>query len=292
LAGLLVGRSLSAPLLGLADAAERMGSGDLATRAPAAGSAETALLAREFNRMAERLESSFGELAAERDALRRFIGDASHELRTPITALKTFNELLSEGAAEDRAARDEFLAESARQLARLERITHGLLDLSRLDGGVAALDVRAEPVTELLEDAACAYKRIAEERKVQLSLATCGPDLTVTCDRRRVESALSNLVDNALKHTPAGGTVELGAHNGHGAVTFWVCDTGDGIDAVDAPHVFERFYRGKNAASGDGAGLGLAIVRSVAQAHGGSAALESAPGQGTRFTITLPLVPS
>lgn len=290
-AGLLVGRSLSAPLLGLARAAERMGAGDLATRADASGSTETALLAREFNRMAERLESSFAQLAAERDALRRFIGDASHELRTPITALKTFNELLADGAGDDRATRDEFLAESGRQLARLERVTHELLDLSRLDAGVATLDVREEPVVELLEETAGAYKRLAAERNVRLSLVA-GPELTVRCDRRRIESALSNLVENALKHTPEGGAVEMGAHNGHGAITIWVRDTGSGIEAEDAPYVFERFYRGRNAASGDGAGLGLAIVRSVAQAHGGGAAVETALGQGSRFTLTLPASPN
>ena len=139
--GLLVSRGLSAPVRQLTEVAGRMSSGDLSTRAPVRGKDEIGRLAGQFNQMAERLEASFAELAAERDALRRFIADASHELRTPITALRNFNDLLQGAAADDPVARAEFLAESQVQLDRLEWITRNLLDLSRLDAGLVALDI-------------------------------------------------------------------------------------------------------------------------------------------------------
>ena len=142
IAGLLVSRSLAAPISDLTSAAGEMSAGDLSVRAPVRGQDEIGQLARQFNQMAARLETSFAELAAERDALRRFIADASHELRSPITALKSFNELLQGPAASDTSATGEFLAESAVQIARLEWITANLLNLSRLEAGLVDLDLR------------------------------------------------------------------------------------------------------------------------------------------------------
>ncbi len=135
-AGLLVGRSLTAPLLALAESATRMSSGDLAVRAPEGGLGEIGQLSYQFNRMAERLQASFTAISTERDALRRFIADASHEMRTPITALRNFIELMQGPAAADAPAQEEFLAESHQQVQRLEWITQNLLDLSRMDAGL------------------------------------------------------------------------------------------------------------------------------------------------------------
>ena len=309
LVGLVVSRGLTAPLHSLAIAARRMSSGDLSARAPVRGADETGQLARQFNRMAERLEASFGQLAAERDALRRFIADASHELRTPITALKTFNELLRGGADDNRAVRAEFLAESQAQLDRLARITEGLLDLSRLDAGLITLNLAEHTVGEVVEGALGAFRVIAQETGIALTVSLPDPALTMECDRARIELALANLVDNALKVTPAGGSVEVGAtalatdelagagqpaagpgSDGPGGgqmVRLWVRDNGPGIDPDDRPRIFERFYRGRTA-TGEGSGLGLAIVQSVAQAHGGRVAVESEAGAGSRFLIDLP----
>ncbi|MCU0521005.1 MAG: HAMP domain-containing histidine kinase [Anaerolineae bacterium] len=287
--GLWVSARLAAPVRTLTAVADRMTNGDLSARAPAGGRDETGQLSRQFNRMADQMQSSFVALGAERDALRRFVADASHELRTPITALRTFNELLQDGADLDATTRDGFLAESAAQIARLGWITGHLLDLTRLDGGLAALELTRCTAASLLEDAAVPFRIAARDKGLVLTIALPDPALGLVCDRARVVLAVSNLLDNAVKFTPPGGLVEAGTESNPESVSFWVRDTGPGIPAAEQAHVFDRFYRGSTASSqAEGSGLGLAIVRAVAEAHGGSVAVESAEGAGSCFRLTLP----
>lgn len=291
LAGLAVSQSLTTPLKTLADSATQMSGGNLSVRAPLRGAGEIKRLAGQFNTMAERLQASFDALSAERDALRRFIADASHELRTPITALSSFIELLQGPASEDPAAREEFLNESQAQVKRMEWITTHLLDLSRLDAGLVQLDLRPVAASDLLQSAASPFTLQAEEKGVALRVESPDPNLRVTCDPERMEIALSNLVENALKFTPRGGHISLGAQAGPGQVLLTVADDGQGIHPHDLPSIFERFYRGQAAHGSQppaGSGLGLAIVQSLVQAHGGRVMVESEPGKGSRFTITLP----
>lgn len=281
---LFIGRSLTAPINNLALAANRMSAGDLSARASVTTNDETGQLAQQFNQMADGLQASFAELAAERDTLRRFIADASHELRTPITALSTFNELLRNSAANDTDARSEFLSESQAQIDRLVWITRNLLDLSRLDSGVANLELADHDSGEIIQSSLSAFRQLARERDITLSAALPNPPLILRCDRARMEIALSNLIDNALKFSPAKGSIEIGATAADGGrIRMWVQDSGPGIDAADLPRIFERFYRGKNSAHGSG--LGLALVKSIVQAHGGKVSVESTPGKGSRFVI-------
>jgi len=291
--GLLVSQRLSAPLRALTAAAGQMSGGDLSARAPARGRGEMGQLARQFNHMAERLEASFAELSAERDTLRRFIADASHELRTPITALRNFAELLQGAAADDPETRAEFLAESQAQIERLGWITANLLDLSRLDAGLVSLDLDDCSASELIESAAGPFVPLAQERELALTTRLPDEPLAVRCDRTRIVLALSNLLDNAVKAVSPGGQVEIGAERDGHAIRLWVRDTGCGIDPADLPHLFERFYRGRGdrserQGSASGLGLGLAIVNSIAQAHGGRVHVESTVAAGSLFTIELP----
>lgn len=286
--GLFVGRSLTRPLSGLTTAAGRMSSGDLSARAPASGRDEIGQLAGQFNQMAERLEASFAGLAAERDALRRFIADASHQLRTPITALRNFNELLQGAAAGDPAARAEFLAESQAQITRLEWITRNLLSLSRLDAGLVTLDLARCDAGDVIESASAAFKALAQDKGIALSVNRPASPVDVRCDRAQIEMALSNLLDNALKFTPPGGRVDVGVDQAGETVRWWVQDTGPGVDPDDRPHLFERFYQGRASRASTGSGLGLAIVHSIVQAQRGRVTVESEPGSGSRFLIELP----
>ncbi|WP_322798223.1 HAMP domain-containing sensor histidine kinase [Thermoflexus sp.] len=288
LLGLMVSEALSRPIRRLARAAIRMGEGDLGVRAPESGPLELRHLAGELNRMAERLQATFNALARERDALRHFIADASHQLRTPLTALRTFLELLQGPAAEDPEARTAFLTESQAQVDRMAWITQNLLDLSRLEGGLIQLDLAPHPLADVIRAAAALFKEAAARKGLTLELELPEEPVEVVWDRWRVEMALSNLLDNAVKFTPSGGRITVGSRREGEKIRVWVEDTGPGIDPEDLPHVFERFYRGRNATA-EGSGLGLAIVRWIVEIHGGRVEVHSRPGQGSRFELTLPL---
>lgn len=288
LAGLLVSQSLSAPITELSGAVGEMSAGNLDARAPVRRRDEIGQLAHGFNEMAGRLQASFNALAAERDALRRFIADASHELRTPITALKSFNELLRGPAEADAAARQEFVEESAVQIQRLEWITANLLNLSRLEAGLVELDLRPCELGEIIEAATAPFRSAAQEKGITLGVQVADPPLVTRCDRARLEMALTNLLDNAVKFTPAGGEVTVGAERQGASVHLWVADNGPGIDPADLPHIFQRFYRARNA-DAPGSGLGLAIVQGIVVAHGGAVSVASQPGAGSRFVIELPV---
>jgi signal transduction histidine kinase len=286
LVGLVVGQGLTSPIRTLGTAARRMSGGDLSARAHVRGNDEIGELAVQFNEMAAQLQTSFAELAAERDALRSFIADASHELRTPITALKTFVELLQGPAANDPRAQAEFLAESQIQLERLNWITANLLDLSRLDAHLVDLNMDDHVAADLIHAAVSPFRTAFQERQIALHLELGEETVPIHCDRSRIELVLTNLIDNALKYTPNGGAVTIGAAVTETETHLWVADTGDGIAPEDLPHIFERFYRGRGSASQiEGSGLGLAIVESVINAHGGRITVESAPGEGSRFEV-------
>lgn len=284
--GIVMGSHLALPLHQLSDTADEMGRGNLAVRSQITSKDEIGTLASRFNQMAERLQASFTQLAKERDALRRFIADASHELRTPITALQNFNELLQGSAAEDPSAQAEFLSESQVQIERLGWITQNLLDLSRIDAGLVSLERSVCDVGELLQAAAAPFKSLMYEKGIQLLIELPDPAITVECDRARIELALSNLIDNAIKYSHLGSSVRIAASR-EGAHTYLsVADEGPGILPEDFPHIFERFYRGRNA-TGAGSGLGLSIVASIVQAHGGKVWAENLPGKGAKIIIEL-----
>lgn len=285
LLGFLMSRTLTAPLMALESATQQMEEGDLAVRAPESVG-EIGDLSLRFNRMAARLQATFADLAAERDALRRFIADASHELRTPLTALRQFIEILQGQAGGKPETRSEFLGESQRQLERLQWITGHLLDLSRLEGGVAALDISRHDLAGLLEEALAPFRSTASAKRIALRLSVQDGLDTICCDKASLMMALANLLDNALKFTPPGGVVELAATQSEHATLLSVADTGPGIQPADRERIFERFYRGELSEQVPGVGLGLAIVKSAVEAHRGNVRVES--NDGATFILEIP----
>lgn len=239
----------------------------------------------------QRLTVTINELLARLEELfttqRRFIADISHELRTPLTAMQGNLEVLARGAVNDRQLLDESLDDMRREVARLIRMVNDLLLLARSDSGV---EIRREPVeldTLLLE-----LHRELRPLAGRVTLRIGEEDQAVVIgDRDRIKQALLNLGVNALQHTPPGGVVTLSLTVRDGYAALCVADTGYGIASHDLPHIFERFYRADRSRSRNvgGAGLGLSIVRSVVEAHGGQVTVTSEPGQGSRFTILLPL---
>ena len=289
LLGFLMSRTLTAPLMALESATQQMEEGDLTVRAPETVG-EIGDLSRRFNRMAARLQATFADLAAERDALRRFIADASHELRTPLTALRQFIEILQGQAGGEPETRSEFLGESQRQLERLQWMTGHLLDLSRLEGGVAALDIAKHDLSDLLEEALSPFRSTAAAKQIELRLSVPDGLDSIWCDRASLGMALANLLDNALKFTQPGGFVELAATAEAHATLLTVSDNGPGIQPADQEQIFERFYRGEISEQLPGAGLGLAIVKSAVEAHGGTVNVENR--DGAIFAVELPTDPS
>jgi signal transduction histidine kinase len=290
-------RRFTKPLRRLTEAAQALAEGDLDRRVAAdrarTGGAEIAELSRQFNAMAEQVQESMEVIRRDRDASREFLADVSHELRTPLAALRTFNELLLEKAGNDVAARTEFLEASAQQIARLDWLAQNLLELSKLDSGLVRLDLRPDDLRTTILSAVEQAQLAAHRRGVSLTTQMPDAPLVIRHDPQRFGQVVNNLVGNALKFTPKGGSVLVSLAPQNRGARLQVTDTGVGIDAHELPHIFDRFYRGSraNEARGSGSGLGLAIVRSVVEMHGGRVMVESRVGTGSTFTVTLPADP-
>jgi len=276
-AGWAASRSVSRPVLALSAATARMAEGDLAARADTARRDELGQLARSFNQMAGRVEATV-------TALRRFVADAAHELHTPLTALHTDLELAA--SEPDTAARAELIKRAQEQVERLEALTSGLLDLSRLEASAAQTAPATLDLAALARHAGERYASQAEQAGLTFSLELPAEEVVVCGDAAQLRRALGNLLDNACKFTPEGGTVSLRLHCAGGWAELAVEDSGIGIPAGDLPHLFSRFHRGSNTAGYPGNGLGLAIVRAIVEAHGGDVRAENT-GHGARFTLRL-----
>jgi signal transduction histidine kinase len=240
--------------------------------------------------MADQVEETMETIRRDRDTGREFLADVSHELRTPLAALRTFNELLREKAGEDVAARTEFLEASAQQIERLDWLAQNLLELSKLDSGLIRLDLRPDDLRATIESAVEQAQVSARRRGLDLTTELPDEPLVTRHDPQRLGQVLTNLIGNALKFTPRGGSVRVVLSPRNRGARIQVIDTGVGIDAAELPKIFDRFYRGSraNEARGSGSGLGLAIVRSVVEMHGGRVMVESQIGTGSTFTVTLP----
>ena len=290
-------RRFTTPLRRLTETTTALASGDLSRRVPddvaRTGATEIAELSRQFNAMAERLQESVEMIRRDRDRSRDFLADVSHELRTPISALRTFNELLQEGARDDPAARAEFLEASAQQLERLDWLAQNLLELSKLDSGLVLLDLRPDDLRAAVESAVEQAQPTARRRGIALTVRLPDRPVRIRHDPPRLGQVVTNLLGNALKFTPRGGSVSVELQATRDGAQIVVRDTGVGIDPDELPHIFDRFYRGAKVAEarGAGSGLGLAIVKSVVDMHGGRVAVVSRPGDGATFTVSVPRDP-
>jgi two-component system sensor histidine kinase BaeS len=278
-------------LKALQAAARELGAGNLDARAPIDGRDEVSAVARVFNQMAEAIAEHAKQMAAADRMRRLLLADVSHELMTPLTAIRGYQERL----AADRRLADvhdlsNYVGIIGEETLRVEHIVHDLLDLARLEGGGGSLDTQDVFTESLLGRVAARHEATARERGIALvTRVEPGAELLYG-DPLRLEQALQNLAANALRHVSAGGTVSVVARMNGRAVEIAVSDTGSGIAPEHIPFIFDRFYKAdpSRASSDAGSGLGLSIVKAIVERHGGSVVVTSVPGVETVFTISLP----
>jgi signal transduction histidine kinase len=278
------------------DAARRLGAGDLSARAPARGGDEVAAVAAAFNAMADDLAARAEALASADRARRQLLADVSHELTTPVTAMRGYLETLAmPELGLDAATRDRYLRIVGDETGRLERIIGDLLDLARLEGGGGTLSIDRVPVAHLFNRVVARHERAVQDAGVAMRTRIEPGAETIDGDRDRLEQALQNLAANAIRYSPAGSVVELAARPDRTDVVITVADQGPGIPPEHLPLVFDRFYkveasRAQQSGAG-GSGLGLSIVKAIVERHGGTITVTSAPGR-TEFAVRLPANPS
>ena len=278
----LVRRALK-PVDQIAHKAEQITQHNLSDRLPIARTGD------ELERLSISLNHMIGRLEDAIQNSKRFVADASHELRTPLTVLRGELENLGQDARIDEAARD-MIGSMLEEVERLTKIVEGLVALSRLDAGEAKAEWVQFDLAELATTTADQMNLLAEDKGISVE---CGSKQSVLVqgDRARLKQVVVNLLDNAIKYTSGGGTIQLNVTRQNGHAVLEVADSGIGIPADAVPHVFERFFRVDKARSRDegGAGLGLSIVKSICTAHGAEVQVESVVGKGSRFRIKLPL---
>ena len=279
------------PIKRMTATASGIAAGDLSTRVPdGVPGTEAGELGTALNQMLGRIEDAFDERTRSEERLRRFVGDASHELRTPVTTIRGYAELYRSGGLEDATELSEAMRRTEQESLRMGALVDDLLLLARLDEG-RPLELRPVALHVLAEDAVRDARAVDPERSIT---ATIDDRAEVLGDESRLRQVVGNLVRNALVHTPEGTPIEVRVRRVDGNAVLEVHDDGAGMSEDVASKAFERFYRAdpSRVRSKGGTGLGLAIVRATVQAHGGTVTLDTAPGAGTTVRIELPVVQS
>jgi signal transduction histidine kinase len=288
--GYFLSISLTKRIGRLNQAAKQIARGHLDVRVAVTGRDEMANLAHTFNEMAAQLEAAARQ-QLELDILRRdLVAWISHDLRTPLSSIQVIVEALADGVVEDPTTVERYLQTARYQIRSLSLLLDDLFEIAQIDAGGLKLEKHPNSICDLISDTIEAFSALAARQGVALE-GSATPDVDpVSMDIEKIGRVLNNLLDNALRHTPAGGAVRVGASVTAEDVKVEVCDTGEGIRAEDLPHVFEQFYRGEKSRSRatGGAGLGLAIASGIVEAHGGHMGIESTVSQGTRVWFTLP----
>jgi len=273
----------------LQNAAGKLAQGNLETRVAVTGRDEIAILAKSFNQMAAQLQDA-DEKQRELEHLRTdLIAWVSHDLQTPLASIRAILEALYDGIVEEPETVKRYLNTAQRDVRSLSALIDDLFQMAQLDAGGIPLEKTASSLADLISDTLESFSELASRQEITLKGSAEADVDPVLMDTQRIGRVLNNLIGNALRHTPAGGTVEVRACRASIGVEVTVCDTGEGIRAEDLPNIFESFYRGEKSRSRatGGAGLGLAIARGIVRAHGGEIRVESQPGN-TRFIFTLP----
>ncbi len=289
--GLILFFLLTKPLQRLAAAAKSFERGDYRFRIPAPGKDEIGDLSRAFNDMAASVEESVGKLKATEKQRSDLMANVSHDLRSPLASLRGHLEtvMMKDGEL-DPERRRAFLETALRNAASLQKLVEELFDLAKLEARQYRLETERFPLAELVQDVVLKRKAVADAKAVTLDYRPEEGIPPIEGDIALIERALTNVLDNAVAFSPAGGEITVAVARGGGSQTVVVRDRGPGIDPEDLPRIFERFYRADKSRGrdGEGTGLGLAIAKEIAELHGGRILAENNPDGGASFRISLP----
>ena len=282
--------TLTARITRLNDAAHQIANGKFNVHIADVGRDELAQLADSFNKMAVQLETAERnkkELETMRKDLVAWVG---HDLQTPLASIRAIVEALADGLVEDPETVQRYLRNAKKDIQSLSILIDDLFQMAKIDAGGLKLDLERGSISDLISDTIESFKELADRGKIQLNgIVEAGVD-PVLMDVQRIGRVLANLVGNAIKYTPSGGSVFIRAFASTPGIKVEVKNTGGAIPADDLPHIFEQFYRGERSRSrsSGGAGLGLAIAKGIVEAHQGQIGVSSQPGQATSFFFILP----
>jgi heavy metal sensor kinase len=283
LVGYLLARKAMSGVQRVTDTATRIGRHDLARRVPLANEGEEInALAHAFNAMLERIESLLIEL-------QQITDNVAHELRTPITRIRG----IAETTLKSSGNLDEFREMAASVIDGSDDLIEmigTMLEIAKTDSGVAELDIAPLDIREIVDEAADLFAPMAEDKGIDIRLVKSSGDTMVSGDRPRLQRVVANLLDNAIKYTPSGGTITLTVNTEADGVRVKITDTGEGIDEKDISRIFDRFYRGDKSRSTAGSGLGLSLALAIIRAHGGDITVKSTE-HGSTLAVFLPGVP-
>ena len=268
----------------------RIAAGDLAARVPVDGADEISRLATAFNSMAGSLEQARRDRDDLEGARRDLFAAISHDLRTPLAAMRVMVEAITDGVVSDTATQDRYLGSISSEIQRLSMLIDDLFELTTIDSGELRLRLETLRVEDVVAETVDVFRAQVERAGIRLAYDRQPGTPAIQADAHRLSRVLYNLLQNAIRHTPSDGTIVLRSELAQGAMQLSVCDSGEGIASEDAPFVFDRFYRGDRARARDGAGsgLGLAIARGIVEAHGGRIWIEPTPGSGATVAFSLP----
>ncbi|MEP7304727.1 MAG: HAMP domain-containing sensor histidine kinase [Acidobacteriota bacterium] len=289
IAAMVIFRPARRRLQALELAAERLGKGDLAARAPVRGGDEIAHVAAAFNLMADELAAREESLRTADRVRRQILADVSHELKTPLTAMRGYVEALRmAGDTFEPGKRERYFATLERETLRLDRIVKDLLELGRLEDQAMRLEPRVFAIGRVFERVVARHEVETSARRITFTVDVGEEADQMVGDPHRIEQTIENLAANALRHTPDGGSITLASSLAPGTIRLSIIDSGEGIPTQHLAQIFDRFYKADRSRSGSpGSGLGLSITKAIVDRHGGHIAVHSRPGR-TEFILTFP----
>lgn len=285
-----MGRTLGQRIARVEHAAERLADGDLDARVNLDGTDDIARLGRTFDAMASRLEEAEANRAALERSRQELFAAISHDLRTPLSSIRVMVDALTDGVVSDEQTTTRYLVTMSADIERLSLLIDDLFELARIESGALQLRLQQTELDRVIAGAVAGASPVAELAKVAVSFEP-GAETTLFADPERLTRVLGNLLQNAIRHTPADGSVVVSTSSAGSEVLVSVTDSGVGIPAADLPYVFDRFYRADKARTraGGGSGLGLSISKGIIEAHGGRIWIDESVASGTRVTFTLPV---